>query len=301
MKLLEITTTVGCKNNCFYCPQRIFVKNYLKRSNKIFMDFKTFKTCLGKIPVDVRISFGGMSEPFQNPVCTEMVLFAKKRGYPIDIFTTTAGISLEDIKNILKKLSLDNDPHSDRLFIHIPSSGNLESFPVDREYIDKLNFLLDSNNNVEFHYHGNQVRHDLQKLPFGNKLRFWPQHDRASNTTTYLKKGKRKYGKLSCGYLLEENNLQPNGDVLVCCQDFGMKHVLGNLLTQNYDTLFSNLEYKKIQKGLDDEKSDILCRYCHFAIDKNAKAILLNSPFSLKTISLALNKLIPSFPPKHTS
>jgi len=40
-----------------------------------------------------------------------------------------------------------------------------------------------------------------------------------------------------------------------------MKHVLGNLLSSDYDSLFSGEEFLKITEGLKNSFSDILCRY----------------------------------------
>jgi hypothetical protein len=44
----------------------------------------------------------------------------------------------------------------------------------------------------------------------------------------------------SCNDLLNHNVLLPNGDVLLYCMDYGMKHILGNLLSVDYASLFEN-------------------------------------------------------------
>jgi len=69
----------------------------------------------------------------------------------------------------------------------------------------------------------------------------------------------------SCGDLLNHNVLLPNGDVILCCMDYSMEHVLGNLTLSNYSSLFNSEECLKLQKGLNDDSLDILCRYCENA------------------------------------
>ena len=51
---------------------------------------------------------------------------------------------------------------------------------------------------------------------------------------------KRKAKVMGCVRGLQQNVLLPNGDVLLCCMDWGMKHVLGNLLTGDYSNLFAS-------------------------------------------------------------
>lgn len=72
---MEITTRVGCKNMCVYCPQDKFIKAYKKRSDVVQMSLDTFKTCLDKIPHNIHIHFSGMAEPWLNPNCTDMILY----------------------------------------------------------------------------------------------------------------------------------------------------------------------------------------------------------------------------------
>jgi hypothetical protein len=57
--------------------------------------------------------------------------------------------------------------------------------------------------------------------------------------------------------------------------DYSIKHVIGNLLRQDYEDLFRSSEIKKIFKGFKNEKSDIICRYCEIAMPYPIKRRLL--------------------------
>lgn len=66
-----------------------------------------------------------------------------------------------------------------------------------------------------------------------------------------------------CGQELNRNVLLPDGTVLLCCMDYGMKHILGNLREQSYDEIMNGGEMQRIKKCMNDElKDDILCRSC---------------------------------------
>ena len=51
--MIQISTSVGCKVNCSYCPQSPHIKAYkdtVKGTGPYQMSLETFKTCIDKIP-----------------------------------------------------------------------------------------------------------------------------------------------------------------------------------------------------------------------------------------------------------
>ena len=79
---------------------------------------------------------------------------------------------------------------------------------------------------------------------------------------------KRLTGELETCPRLQSGVLLPNGDVALCCMDWGLQHVIGNLLTMDYEMLLESDEYKRVLRGYVDESVDILCRYCEVAQTK---------------------------------
>lgn len=79
-----------------------------------------------------------------------------------------------------------------------------------------------------------------------------------------MKKSEFKKGKIICNRTKDLNHwvLLPDGTVVLCCMDFGLKHPLGNLLTDNYDDIIAKKEYQSIISAMSDEKVDIICRKC---------------------------------------
>ena len=50
------------------------------------MDFDDYKKAIDKVPAGTRIDFSGMCEPFTNPHCTDMILYAAEKGFPLALY-----------------------------------------------------------------------------------------------------------------------------------------------------------------------------------------------------------------------
>jgi len=62
----------------------------------------------------------------------------------------------------------------------------------------------------------------------------------------------------------DKNVLLPNGDVVLCCMDYSLSNIVGNLLEQNYLEMFQNLEFLnlvKINESNEFNKCSI-CKSC---------------------------------------
>jgi hypothetical protein len=257
MESMAITTQVGCKNACSYCPQDKVASLYPKDAVRR-MSFDIFKECIAKIPDRVYIHFSGMSEPWLNPECTRMLLHAHHKGHRIRVFTTLAGMRMEDISQF------GSVPF--RSFrVHLPSVESRMNIKIDGNYIDLVKGLASSRmDNLIFNAHGEvlaSIRTILEKEK--RPIVMLPLSTRAGNVQ--LEKVPvpiRKGRVMGCARGLEQNVLLPNGNVLLCCMDWGMRHVLGNLLTGDYAGLFTGEEFLKVKKGMQCPSADILCKYC---------------------------------------
>ena len=95
------------------------------------------------------------------------------------------------------------------------------------------------------------------------------------------RKTNRITGPILCTMNRSRNNrdippiILPNGDVVLCCKDWSMDYVLGNLLNCIYDELFQSKTYNEVIKKMRSENDDIICRNCEFALsvsqEKNMK------------------------------
>jgi hypothetical protein len=59
----------------------------------------------------------------------------------------------------------------------------------------------------------------------------------------------------------DRNVLLPNGDVVLCCMDYNLKHIVGNLLEQDYEDIFKNQVFLDII-ALNEKPEFTKCSIC---------------------------------------
>lgn len=271
--IMEITVKAGCHVNCKYCPQELFLKNYYKkREREEYLSLENFKSCLVKLPKNTVISFCGMAEPFLHPECVDMMEYAWQQGYEMDLYTTLVGLDKEGCERITKL------PF--RYFVlHTPDEQRYANIPIDSEYLEMLDMLLEQKKpdgspfidtaNCQGYPHHTVLEHTKGKLRIMSEL-----YDRAGNLEEdeNIKNVERIFGPIYCTRVnrqLNYNVLLPDATVLLCNFDFGMQHILGNLLEQTYEEIMNGEEMQKIVRALDDDKCDLLCRNCNFAFGES--------------------------------
>ena len=285
MQAIAVTTRIGCKVACSYCPQSKLIKNYLKRSKITQMSFETFKKCIDKIPRKVKIIFSGFSEPFLNPDCSKMIKYGDSQNFKIKIFTTTVGITKADI-DILKKINIR------RFVIHLPDDKQFTGIEPNENYFKIMDEIIKNIPNVVFLFvkgpHSSENVHPKVKKYLKEKKKvilYTMMSSRSENVKIDGFSVKRINEPLSGCMRMKVNILLPNGDVVLCCNDYSQKHILGNLLSSDYESLFKSDEYIKVLKGLKDDSLDILCRYCFLYVRR--------SNLLLRYLELVQYKLIP--------
>jgi organic radical activating enzyme len=264
---IEFTTVIGCKVNCKYCPQNLLISKYFENNlnrDKI-MSMDIFRKCLNHLPHECNIQFCGMAEPFLNKNCSDMIIEASEAGKHIELYTTLVGATEEDIKKIW-------DLPLDYVNIHIPDSEGNAKIPITNEYLQMLSEVV-KHKKKDDTFFVNLC--NSQGMPSEEVLSICQDkfdiatvlHDRAGNLDApMLIHKENKCGKLSCtlcGQELNHNVLLADGTVLLCCMDYGMKHVIGNLAEQTYEEIIHGREIERIRQGMyGDEEIDILCRKC---------------------------------------
>ena len=137
-------------------------------------------------------------------------------------------------------------------FIHFGLSGVLQRFEV---------LTMDV---------GGKVHKDLQHL--GIQLGSWVGHTRAGNLNTGDIGEQKHIGTpkhecaVACNFtnFYDQNVILPNGDVVLCCMDYSLKHKIGNLLEQDYYEMFASGSISKIMAENMQRRfsENSLCRTC---------------------------------------
>lgn len=225
---LEISTTVGCRMVCDYCPQTIHIRKYHEGQGDRKMTLDGFKQMLSGVPKNVEIIFAGMAEPWLNSYCTAMVEHCFSEGYKVGVYSTTSGMISSDVARICVLPFMF-------FTLHLPDIGRRMKLKVDEEYLRILKLVVD---NIP-----------TQKMVIGE---MYPEVAAitgpvADHSPGLISRGGSikhlaippKAGVLeckSCGPKIDHNILLPNGDVLLCCMPAGSK-ILSEGVYRNIEEL----------------------------------------------------------------
>ena len=224
-----------------------------------------------------------MSEPFSNPNCIEMVALAVARKNPIAIYTTLTGLT-ETAVDYLTDLIVAK--RFSNFEIHLPDgTGNMRGFVLNKDYIYALENLLpldgvkcmtmSSGAKIDSKLL-NAISNSPRRLEIEKKLprSAFKGVRRAGSLNEKLVKEQSLFdavewkSAIRCAStpFYDHNVILPDGRVLLCCMDYGIKHVLGNLFEQNYTDLFKSDEMRIIQSSnmsLNPEiKKQSICTAC---------------------------------------
>ena len=270
---IDVTTRVGCSVKCKYCPQDLFIKRYYE-SNKnrpTLLSAEVFSMCLDNLPKEANIQFGGFAEPFLNEDCIELIKIACDKGRTVNLYTTLIGLTKNKLKDLLKlpisyttlhvadKYGYAKIPTTEAYYGMLEEVTNAKQFE-GKPFVDMCNAQGEPDERVKeiCDKNGYEVSYNLI--------------DRAGNLSGNDLISKRiPKGRIYCGICgekLNKNELLPDGTLLLCCMDYGMKHVLGNLKEELYENILKGTEIEMVRKGFDNNLINILCRKCSCAVLK---------------------------------
>jgi len=293
---LEITTKIGCSNMCEYCPQLLLIKKYKEKKGKEvsnlksfkFLTLENFKKFIKTIPREIDFHFTGYVEPFDNPECHNLLIESQRQGHILSMNTTLEGLTIEKYKKI-KNL------HYKDFRIHMPSATYFEyigvKIPVKKRdsgqkelkqsWLDTLEYIIKNPPNIiNFHSHGgcheqaldlvekmvnegfvSREKLDVLKLPSRENSR---SQNKEKSGNVKRAKIPEKYNIRGKCHRIFQSVLLPDGRLALCCQDYGLEHVVGNLSKQTWQEFRSSNSFKElINSGAN------LCDYCDRGVPKN--------------------------------
>jgi len=272
---LEITTMIGCPLMCNFCPQDNLRDAYGKDDPK-YMTLETFKIALSKVPANTRIDFSGMSEVWVNPAATDMLEHALKQKHNVAVYSTLYNWTVETAEKVAQ-LFYRYRNQVEVFSVHFPDEyGNMKGWKYSPEWETVFHMITSSVQDAGIKLeamtmsdHG-KIHKDLQHL--GIQLYNWFGHDRAGSLNKEQVKEQpinfvtKHEAPVSCSKTInyDQHVLLPNGDVVLCCMDYDNKHILGNLVTQEYQDLFTGPEMTRlIRENIKPcYSSDSLCKSC---------------------------------------
>ncbi len=273
--IIEVTSKIGCAVNCRFCPQSNLLKAYFKgnKNRKSEMTFEEYKNFLEKLPKETIVDFSGFVEPFFNKDSLKMMEYTVESGHSATLFTTFEGLSLEEFVRLVKI------PFR-YLCIHTADADGFANIPITEEYLAILAKAIEAkkpdgspfidNANCQSTPHP-----EVLKLTEGKLKVYCEMSDRAGNldknagNLTHV----HKHGKIRCSRAAAMNHfvLLPDGSLALCCNDFGLKHIVGNLNESSYEQIVRGEEMKRVWLAMTtDGDDDFICRKCYYAVEKRA-------------------------------
>jgi hypothetical protein len=193
-----------------------------------------------------------------------MILYiAHKHRY--NIYTTMVGLE-DQFKSLVTMKEIGYTP--EHFIIHLPSRDRLDKIPPNP------NLLREIRKHFEVSMHCYDSLHQGMGYILGcNVIPLRNLHTRAGNifpVSQHVDVIDRKSDAVQCKIdrLMRQNILLPDGKVVLCCMDYGLRHVLGNLLTDSYRDLFRSQTYRDLVFNL-SHNGDALCRYCSESMEIN--------------------------------
>jgi hypothetical protein len=231
---LEITTAIpngGCPNKCAFCPQDKIASAY---QGERFLSYDNFVRLIDKVPEEVQITFAGFGEPFLNSHCADMIRYADGCGHQISIFTTGTGMLLYDMQQI-KDIPFAGPQGG--FVLHLPDTEGYFRGDYGDRYMSVMRAIKEAHlSNFETMTMGTLPK-DLREL-FPDTVRR-KMFSRAGNVDRddVIKTDTKPASTCGCCERLSHNVLLPNGDVALCCMDYGLQHILGNLFDSDYEDI----------------------------------------------------------------
>ena len=265
--VMELTTMIGCPLMCTFCPQENLRDSY--GTGTKYMSQVDLTKMLVKLPKNTRIDFSGMSEPWANPDCTSMLEEVLYMGFNVAIYSTLYG--MQDPERVRK--ALESHPNQvEVIMLHLPdANGNMKGWKNSKEWIHALSVMGSINipcgvGAMTMDKSG-VVHPDLQ--PIVGQLSGWMGHTRADSLDVEQVAGQaiaitpHNSFSLTCRStpFYDRNVLLPDGSVVLCCMDYKLKHIIGNLLTQSYEEIMTGEALTEIIKW-NEESNFNKCSIC---------------------------------------
>jgi len=282
-KYIQIQTSSYCNASCIFCPYQDVVKKLPQGK----MEWELFKKIIDecakhKDKVHQIIPFL-MNEPLIDKDIIKCIKYIKRYGFYVNLATNASNLT-PDISQKLIDYGVDiviiNMPSIDEDEYHknVPNikfqrvMENINNFVECTHDTQNMERIIQINRTNETdeelllksvkYWEDKGVRVKIRYImDRAGILQRFPQNIRISHL-----KGCRTNRHLYWFHILF------NGDVILCCQDWERKHILGNVKEKSIYEVFHSKEYFHIRKQIEglEKFSDLICTKCEFGIDGKA-------------------------------
>ena len=293
---VEISAVKICPIRCDYCPQDILIESTKRGTiNQQRLTLQSFKLYIDNLKnTSVRqINWTGYSEACLNPELPDMVTYAYQCGFDQMISTTLVGY--EHCINFISETDVFNS-----ITLHLPDNNQLMEhgkLKVDSSYISRIDQFIASRyallqascrTRVSTLTFGEDYHHSIKRLLtsekaltlFRNKRISKQLHSRGGTINSIanlissqpgkqtLKRSLNKIlsipiGKYYCSYKrLRQPVILGDGNCNICCMDYSISGIIGNLSTHSLDVIYKNWDKENLSSFASGSYS--VCKNCEY-------------------------------------
>ncbi len=252
--IIEVSTLATCPLRCSYCPQDKLGAAY---KGPEMLTLEMFARCLDNTVPGDAIHFSGFTEPSVNPQIVEFIEMAINRGHRVKVYTTGRGLNVAKAERVAK-LDLD------LLMLHLPDEAGHLSHSTNNVAVLEA---LSKHPNAQCMAMGNQAHADVGHIWEALPKNYGAMHDRAGNLGLIELPKLNHKGAIKCGAApqLDHPVLLPNGNLALCCCDYSLAHIVGNLAESPLSEIMGGREIQRVME-LQRGGGDVICRSCAYAV-----------------------------------
>ena len=280
LRFVSLESHTICNQACYFCPvstdprAQEFMPDDLYGS--IVEQLASYKATL------VAVFMMSYNEPSLDPRFVDHVRLLRESGLPPAVNSNGTGLTpgkIDDINaagglvylevnlSTLDREKYENDRAGDHLGIVLRNLDYLATHPVsDRMEISVLGHADQQHDGTfremerrfagsPFHVRSGEIMDRAGHVRTGRQPPAPIQHLRGCDNT-----GSRT---------VEHLHITPQGQCVICCQDYFGQYVVGDLRTQSIDDVLKGDEFARVRRrtyGMEQAPDNFLCRKCVFAV-----------------------------------
>lgn len=282
LRYVQLEAHTVCNQSCYFCPVSIAPREAHSMSMDFYRDIARQVAELGE-PIEA-VFMIAYNEPTADPRFVEQVQVLREAGLPPATLTNGSGLTPKRVDQLIELGGLR--------FLSINlSTLNRERYAADRGK-DQLPLVLRNLDYAQSRPVADQM--DIVVLGTGDEVhqrdfeeiearfadtRFSAKYFVVNDRAGYLEVGMigdgvdRRLG--GCDYMgsrpIQHIHINPYGQLLLCCQDYDEKEVLGDLREQSLREILVSEEFARARRqvyGLEEAPASYICRNCKYSLTR---------------------------------
>ncbi len=280
LRVATLEASTVCNQSCFFCP----VSTDRRDADRMEMDF--YESIVRQL-AEYRDTLEGVfminyNEPTADPRFVEQVTMLIRHGLKPAVNTNGTGLSPEvadavmdlgGIRFLSVNLStIDRDNYKrDRGRDHLDKVLRNLDYVSSLQLAEQMDIAVLGSEDDEHDRQFTAISErygetcfNVKKFPIMNRAGWMDDGDRPAEPIASLG-GCENLGSRP----IEHVHINPAGECILCCQDYGSNYVIGDLHNASLNSILSGDKAAAMRRqayGLEDAADDFICRHCTFAI-----------------------------------